>query len=62
MRNKTAKVYKTLSFNAYDVKHDSVNYNDCPKCKHFMGCESERQITYKIMNVKCEQFEESPRK
>lgn len=35
-----------------------MKFNDCTECKHFISCESGKQIFYKISQTLCTEFEE----
>ena len=35
-----------------------MNFYDCTECKHFISCESGKQIFYKISQTPCTEFEE----
>ena len=36
-----------------------MNFYDCTKCKHFVFCESGKQIFHKISQIPCIEFEEA---
>lgn len=35
-----------------------MKFYDCTECKHFISCESGKQIFYKISQTPCTEFEE----
>lgn len=35
-----------------------MNFYDCTECKHFVWCESGKQIFHKISQTPCTEFEE----
>lgn len=35
-----------------------MNFKPCTECKHFISCESGKQIFYKISQTPCTEFEE----
>ena len=35
-----------------------MDFYDCTECKHFISCESGKQIFYKVSQTLCTEFEE----